>query len=481
VKNGAQPDATSASAYSYAIPPMISSDASQSSGMSCSADGSTSTGAMSAQNPFETLILPPVPAVMSGVPPSSPMNLAQSTSAPFADKSTVPVILGSPPPTPPRTQPIAGISTPTSASPSTPHLQVQGSSPMLVPPVPTLAHQPHNGIASHAPQRQVPHNNVVLFDDDENTANSSAANTLEVPNTSGISRFLESTKRRMTANSRRDSDDNENGSGSIISGYLQKLGRNGKWQVRWFESDGESLSYYKSDKRSKLLATLDLQKVRLNCTLHVNAPTTRFSRPSWSRQVGHIEIDPSDKTELSFRIQVLGRHYHLRADSRASCSDWVITLNRVKEASLQQGNVKLVGGSLSLSHLNPLDLMTNSATSQQSGTPRVVVVSNRQRTRAVDQDDAPFDQLIRVDDTPDPNDPAYNPHSRRSTLSTVVVARWTKHQTSLQKLGTKLGVWARSLKKYSCVDGASGQVQPNAVYLDRHVHPPSSNRTRPKC
>jgi PH domain len=147
---------------------------------------------------------------------------------------------------------------------------------MHAPPVPPLSHQPHNGIASPAPQRQVPHNNVVLFDDDENTANSSAANTLEVPNTSGISRFLESTKRRMTPNSRRDSDDNENGSGSIISGYLQKLGRNGKWQVRWFESDGESLSYYKSDKRSKLLATLDLQKVRLHCAtaIRANAPTT---------------------------------------------------------------------------------------------------------------------------------------------------------------------------------------------------------------
>jgi hypothetical protein len=55
--------------------------------------------------------------------------------------------------------------------------------------------------------------------------------------------------------------------------------------------------------------------------------------------------------------------------------------------------------------------MTNGAASQQSGTPRVVVVSNRQRTRAVDQDDAPFNQLIRVDGAEDPASPAYNPHS----------------------------------------------------------------------
>jgi hypothetical protein len=50
--------------------------------------------------------------------------------------------------------------------------------------------------------------------------------------------------------------------GALIAGYLQKLGRNGKWQKRWFETDGEWLSYYKTDQRIKCLATLDLVKVR---------------------------------------------------------------------------------------------------------------------------------------------------------------------------------------------------------------------------
>lgn len=48
----------------------------------------------------------------------------------------------------------------------------------------------------------------------------------------------------------------------LIYGYLHKYGRNGKWQRRYFETDGESLSYFKSEKRVKLLATLDLFKVR---------------------------------------------------------------------------------------------------------------------------------------------------------------------------------------------------------------------------
>lgn len=119
----------------------------------------------------------------------------------------------------------------------------------------------------------------MLFDDDENTAPSSLANTEDQPST--ISRFLENTKRLMSTagsghgNARRDSDEydennitnnggggNRNGGGSLIAGYLQKFGRNGKWQTRWFETDGECLSYYKSAKRFKLLATLDLEKVR---------------------------------------------------------------------------------------------------------------------------------------------------------------------------------------------------------------------------
>lgn len=48
----------------------------------------------------------------------------------------------------------------------------------------------------------------------------------------------------------------------LIYGYLHKLGRNGKWQRRYFETDGESLAYYKSDKRIKVLASLDLCKVK---------------------------------------------------------------------------------------------------------------------------------------------------------------------------------------------------------------------------
>jgi hypothetical protein len=209
-----------------------------------------------------------------------------------------------------------------------------------------------------------------------------------------------------------------------------------------------------------------------------------------------IEIDSDDKTEHSFRIQVQGRLYHLRANSRASCHDWVITLNRVKEARMQQGNVKLVGlptaTTASSLATSALDLLQNAgkgsnptatAVSQPDGTPRVVVVSNRERTRAVDEEEQ-WDQLIRVDPhtlemdvDPVTGDSMYAHNKRLSSFSTVVAARWTKHQSSLQRVGTKLSKWARSVKKYSCTtaDGTSDTPAHSSSYgvqLDKYLHPP---------
>jgi hypothetical protein len=92
--------------------------------------------------------------------------------------------------------------------------------------------------------------------------------------TSTFSRFIDQARKRLSgsedvlaANNNRgkeleDDDEARLPHNALIAGYLQKLGRNGKWQLRWFETDGECLSYYKSAKRTKLLATLDLEKVR---------------------------------------------------------------------------------------------------------------------------------------------------------------------------------------------------------------------------
>ena len=179
-------------------------------------------------------------------------------------------------------------------------------------------------------------------------------------------------------------------------------------------------------------------------------------------QVGGIEIDESDDKGCSFTIQVLGRLYHLRAASRVACKDWVITLNRVKEARLQQGNVKLVD------YAQPVDLL-DAASSQDMVAPRVVVVANRQRTRAVDET-VEFERLMVKGDA---SDPASLTERRRSTIGTVVLARWSKRKSSLQRLGTKLAKWARSVRRYGCAAAADADVQ-----LDRHVHPPGHDDHR---
>ena len=215
--------------------------------------------------------------------------------------------------------------------------------------------------------------------------------------------------------------------GALIYGYLQKLGRNGKWQTRWFETDGECLTYYKSSKRSKLLATLDLAKV------------------------GSIVINHEDSGGCGFTINISERPYHLRADSKAACKDWVITLNRVKEARMQQGNVKLVMPGTKQAP----DLLDDDYT------PRVVVVANRNRTRAVDDDDIHSWEAIGWNE-----DPAKDGNNFVAAPSSNRLARWQKPRTSLTSIANKLLKWARSLRKHSCTDAE------NHVVLDHHVHPP---------
>jgi hypothetical protein len=253
-----------------------------------------------------------------------------------------------------------------------------------------------------------------------------------------------SLQKRMANNERKRSTsggDDDLMDTALIDGYLEKLGRNGKWQNRWFETDGECLTYYKSSKRMKLLATLDLAKV------------------------GSIVIHGSDPAGCCFTINISERPYHLRAESKAACRDWVITLNRVKEARMQQGNVKLVSSN------QPPDLL------DEHYTPHVVVAANRQRTRAVDDDDIhsweggagawnnPAGEWNSSRNTNEGN-PFVNPPSSSR------LARWQKPRTSLSRLANKLVFWARSLRKYGCVDAE------NHVVLDHHVHPPGHDDKR---
>jgi len=161
---------------------------------------------------------------------------------------------------------------------------------------------------------------------------------------------------------------------SLICGYLYKKTRNGVWQRRFFETDGQCLTYYKSKKRTKKLAELDLYKV------------------------GSIEIDVSEPVGATFIIQVKNRPYYLRAENKECAEDWVINLNRVREARFGIGGMKLTTSTTTKGKMLP-DLISSTTAGQREGSvgasaaaanPSLpvgfVVSSNRQRSHALRQD-----------------------------------------------------------------------------------------------
>lgn len=160
-------------------------------------------------------------------------------------------------------------------------------------------------------------------------------------------------------------------------------------------------------------------------------------------------MNNQDPSGCSFTINIKNRPYHLRADSKVSCNDWVITLNRIKEARLCQGNVKLVNS-------QPPDLLDSEVT------PRVVVVSGRQRTHAIDDDDAFQWEGNSWSENPAAHNYGYDP--------TNSSAKWQKSAHSLSKLASKVLRWARSIRIRQHGHGCTSADE--QVILDHHVHPP---------
>ena len=169
-------------------------------------------------------------------------------------------------------------------------------------------------------------------------------------------------------------------------------------------------------------------------------------------------VNEGDQSSCTFKIVIADWDYILCADSASSCKDWVITLNRIKEARMHIGRVQLV--------------VDNS-----DATPRVVPESNRERTKAVDGEDIHSWEDIIAAENAAKNQEAMDStlcHANRLSggskrLQEAVVARWQKRQTSLQRMASRLLHWARSVKlfeKSGCWDVE------DHVFLDSQIHPP---------
>jgi hypothetical protein len=94
---------------------------------------------------------------------------------------------------------------------------------------------------------------------------------------------------------------------NAISGYLYKQTKDGRWQRRWFETNGNYLTYYKSRKMEKLLAALSMP------------------------QVGEIKLLPNDGETGLFCMELNSRVYTLRAKTNEEAAQWVAVLHKLKK------------------------------------------------------------------------------------------------------------------------------------------------------
>lgn len=105
-----------------------------------------------------------------------------------------------------------------------------------------------------------------------------------------------------------------------MSGYLFKKSSAGEWQKRYFETNGNYLTYYKSSKMTKLLAALAVP------------------------QVGSIKLigeSDDDKGGLGyiFQIELKDRQYLLRATTEDEAKRWVDFLVQIRDGANNSGKV----------------------------------------------------------------------------------------------------------------------------------------------
>lgn len=94
---------------------------------------------------------------------------------------------------------------------------------------------------------------------------------------------------------------------NTLSGYLLKKTTKGEWQKRYFEINGSYLTYYKTQKMTKLLAALSIP------------------------QVGAIKLLGETEAGVEFQIDIKDRQYVLRASSMVEAQTWVSTLTKVRD------------------------------------------------------------------------------------------------------------------------------------------------------
>jgi hypothetical protein len=131
-----------------------------------------------------------------------------------------------------------------------------------------------------------------------------------------------------------------------MAGYLYKKSSGGEWQRRYFETNGNYLTYYKSHKMSKLLAAVSLPQVGL------------------IKLVG--EVDDGKGNGFVFQIDLRDRQYLLRATTQDEAQRWVEYL-----ILLRDGRPSSASNPMSLDYSN----MVNGATVYRAATSAALTTS----------------------------------------------------------------------------------------------------------
>jgi hypothetical protein len=131
-------------------------------------------------------------------------------------------------------------------------------------------------------------------------------------------------------------------SDSLVSGYLYKKTRDGRWQKRWFETSGVYLTYYKSKQLDRLLAALSL-------------PAVSAIRPV---AVDNKEENPEGLDGL-FALDLNARVYILRAKNDKEAANWVGVLQQLRA---QGAAAALAAGTQGLVTTNPMGMVVAEAT-----------------------------------------------------------------------------------------------------------------------
>ena len=103
-----------------------------------------------------------------------------------------------------------------------------------------------------------------------------------------------------------------------MSGYLFKKSSAGDWQKRYFETNGNYLTYYKSSKMTKLLAALAVPQVGA------------------IKMIGESD-DEKGGIGYIFQIELKDRQYLLRASSEDEAKRWVDFLTQLRDGAGTSG------------------------------------------------------------------------------------------------------------------------------------------------